>query len=151
MISHSLSAWATALGKEPRTLERQLTKASVTIPKKGGLISARDVFMACEGDAEKKRLTAAQAEAQERENALANGTLQTTNGVQAALWENGLAKVRESWIGYEKTTGMKIKAILDSAGVTEAVSLRVVAEATAGVTDAVEKLNAILPKKEQKP
>src|SRR5688572_13544626 len=148
MIQHSLQAWATALGIERRTLEARLVKSGFTVPKRDGNgIQAKRVFVAMigEADAEKNRLTAAQASKVERENAMAEGIIHTRDGIERELWDAGLSKVRESWLGYEKTTGAKLKAILTSAGMPADIIQRVITEAAKGVTEPIEKLKATLP------
>lgn len=139
-IAHSLSAWATALGIDRGTLERRLVKAGFSLKKDGGKVVAKQVFLAMVGDGGKSRLVEAQALKVELQNSLANGTVQTREGVERELWEMGLSKVREEWLGYERTTGVKLRSILESAGVSSEVIGLVVAAAVAGVTSPMEKL-----------
>lgn len=70
MIAHTLNAWATSLGLEPRTLERQILKAGFNPPKPRETITAKKILSVVAGDANatKNRLLEAQAIAQEREN-----------------------------------------------------------------------------------
>ncbi len=77
MIKGTIGAWATSLGIEPRTLQRSLVKAGIKVPEPRKTITAKSIFVAMAGDvdAEKQRLLKGQADAQERENREAEGTL----------------------------------------------------------------------------
>ena len=68
-ISATLSAWATELGMESRTLARKLSQASITYSAHGK-IRAKKIVIAAAGDnaVERARLLKAQADAQEHEN-----------------------------------------------------------------------------------
>lgn len=155
MISHSLQAWATALGIDRRTLETSLVKAGITPPKreKGKRaaegLTAKQVFFAMAGDkdAEKNRLTSAQAAKVERENAEAEGILHTRAGVEQAVWEDGLKPLREALTAYPKSTGAKIKSILRARGVGDDVISDVLVAACGDVEKIIGRIREPLVKK----
>lgn len=74
MISHTLSAWATALGVEPRTLERQLSRAGINLTK-GQKLTAKQIDTARVGEKDLAdiREKTARAEKLERENKVEDG------------------------------------------------------------------------------
>lgn len=105
MISHSLQAWATALGVERRTLEVRIVKAGFRVPKKTGTLSAARVFhsMLGEADVEKRRLAAAQATKIERENAAAAGELVAMVEVEKLLTELVVLPLRQALLAAPTT------------------------------------------------
>lgn len=76
IISHSLSAWATNIGTDRRTLERQLIKSGYVL-KAGEKIEAKAIDRARVGEMSEAaiRLKNAQAEDQERKNRIADGEM----------------------------------------------------------------------------
>ena len=76
MISHTLSAWATAFDMESRTLEKALTRSGYEFKPKQP-IPAKAIRNAILGDKEaaEVRLKQAQAEDQERKNRIADGEI----------------------------------------------------------------------------
>jgi len=97
VIRGTVSAWATSLGKEPRTLERLLVRAGLPKPHPRFTVTASAIFAALLGDemALKRRLTLAQAEAQERENREAEGQLIRLVEVEKILSERVILPLRE--------------------------------------------------------
>lgn len=86
-----------------------------------------------------------------RDNALANGDLRTSQGVEELLGPP-LTDIANNLKNYEKTTGAKIRSVLSSAGVPEATVKQVLQVAAAGITEPLAKLRASLekfPKKEK--
>ena len=96
---------------------------------------------------ERERLLREQADELARENALAEKRLYTLEAVEDKLWLKGLARVREAWTQYPKTTGLKLRSILAAAGVASDVIERAVSEAVDGVTEPLARLRESLPKK----
>ncbi len=92
MISHTLQAWATAYGIERRTLETRLVRNGAKILGKNELYEAKEVFNAMYSDKEaaQTRKAMAEAEAQERENRIAEGELANLPAIEKIVWLEGL-------------------------------------------------------------
>ena len=104
MIRATLSAWATSLAKEPRTLLRILHKAGFkTSPRQK--ITAADIFTALtQGELElKRRLLAAQAQEKERENAEAERQLVRIRDVEKIITEKIIIPLRQLLISAPTT------------------------------------------------
>jgi hypothetical protein len=88
-ITATLNGWANALGKDPDTLRRALSKRGHKPTVKGQQVSARIIFAALTKESEdpKQRLLLAHAVEQERENQLAEGRICAWEDVQALLQE----------------------------------------------------------------
>lgn len=149
-IKHSINAWAKALGMENRTLERQLVRAGFEKPSSGwGDVSAKYIQAAILGDeqAEKVRNLRLDADEKERDKAEAHGLIQSREGIERELWDNGLGKVRDALLDWPKQAGMKIKAMMEAAGCHADLIEHVNATAYDAIRDPLEKLNAELKTK----
>jgi hypothetical protein len=124
------------MGMDQQTLERRLVKAGFERPK--GKVSFKKIYAAIVGEKPNDRLATAKAVETERENALAAGELHTLANVERILWEELLSPLRNSLLAYPQTTGEKIKAVLQSRGVSDDVSKEVVEIASAGVRDTMK-------------
>lgn len=68
MISHTLNAWATAMGIDQQTLERDLIKAGFDKPKDGwGKVSFKKIIAACMGEEQREKIRGLRLDNEERE------------------------------------------------------------------------------------
>ena len=151
MINGTVSEWATSLGIEGRTLLTQLTKSGVNVTPRMKL-TAKTVFDARLGDmnAEKLRLTSAQAMAVEIENAEKAEVLNRRTEVERIVWEETLSPLRDLLIGYPNTVGVKMKSALQSHGISQEISQEVRDIACNGVADIIALIRrpvSVVPKR----
>lgn len=97
MIKGTISAWATSLGKEPRTLERALAKAGIEKPPPRQAIEARVIFQALASDEKqiKKALLEEDLKERQRENSEAAGELVRMADVEKLLAEKVIVPLRQ--------------------------------------------------------
>ncbi len=154
MIQATLQEWATSLGIERRTLEVKLVKNGIEFEKRSRSLTAKQVLDAMIGDfnAEKLRLTSAQAMAVEMENAEKAEVLNKRVDVERIVWEECLSPLRDQLIGYPNTVGVKIKSALQSRGVDKELADEARELACKGVADIVEMIRrpkSVIPKRKE--
>lgn len=98
-------------------------------------------------DFQRARVAKEDADERARENALANSLLHTRDGVKDELWENGLKDIAEHWKRADKSTGARLRKILQAAAVPEATIQAAVDEAVRALHEPITKLRALLPDK----
>ena len=94
-LTATVDRWAKAIGIQHRTLQIKLTKAGIMV-EPHGLLSARQVFTAMQGDgaAERTRLVTAKADAQEMENRRRDGELVEIAVANRMMWGDILMPLR---------------------------------------------------------
>jgi len=94
-ISASIGAWASALGKDPKTIQLRLKKREYRF-EPHDKIPAQEIFKALMSDKDEAlaRIAAADADAKERENRVADGELMELPTIEKALWFDLLAPLR---------------------------------------------------------